>query len=186
MKKDLPELPEAKRMRYKKDFGIKDEDIESYVNDIELGGWFEDIAQILSDKEKIKITSNYITSDFLGLKKNNTEIKMPSAKNMAELSSMITDSLISSRAGKDILIKIVKNDESPMKIAKDEGLLQTSDEGAIRVIVEKVISENPEIVAIYKGGKENVIMSLVGKVIKKSKGSANPQIVIKLLKDLLK
>ena len=186
MKKDLPELPEAKRMRYKKDFGIKDEDIESYVNDIELGGWFEDIAQILSDKEKIKITSNYITSDFLGLKKNNTEIKMPSAKNMAELSSMITDSLIGSRAGKDILIKIVKNDESPMKIAKDEGLLQTSDEGAIKVIVEKVISENPEIVLIYKGGKENVLMSLVGKVIKESKGSANPQIVIKLLKDLLK
>jgi aspartyl-tRNA(Asn)/glutamyl-tRNA(Gln) amidotransferase subunit B len=52
--------------------------------------------------------------------------------------------------------------------------------------VQKTIDENPEVVASYKGGKENAIMSLVGKIIKESNGSANPQIVIKLLKDLLK
>ena len=69
LKKELPELPEAKRARYKKDFGIKDEDIEVYINDIKLGAWFEEVAKILNDKEKkIKIASNYITTDFIGIK----------------------------------------------------------------------------------------------------------------------
>ena len=65
-------------------------------------------------------------------------------------------------------------------------MIQKSDEGALKVIVGKIISENPDVVTIYKGGKENAIMSLVGKVIKESNGSANPQMVITILKELLK
>jgi aspartyl-tRNA(Asn)/glutamyl-tRNA(Gln) amidotransferase subunit B len=187
MTKEMPELPVEKRARYKKDFGIKDEDIEVYINDpFMLGVWFEDIARILNNPEKIKVASNYITTDFIGLKKNNAEVKTPSAKNMAELSSMITEGLISSRAAKDILNSIAQNDESPMKIAIEKNLLQKNDEGALQEIVQKIISDNPEVVTAYKAGKENAIMSLVGKIIKESNGSANPQIVIKLLKDLLK
>ena len=122
----------------------------------------------------------------MGLKKNNSEIKLPSAQNFAELIEMLADSKISSRVAKDILAMIVLNNESPMKIATEKDLIQKNDEGAIKSIVEKIISENPEVVATYKAGKENAIMSLVGKVIKESKGSANPQMVIKLLKELLK
>ena len=186
MKNELPELPQAKRSRYKNDFGIKDEDIESYINDKELGNWFEEIAKILNNPEKIKLASNYITSDFLGLKKTNLAVKPPSAENFAELVNMFADGKISSRAAKDILAMIVLKDKSPLKIATEKGLLQKNDEGEIKNLIEKIILENSEVVAIYKAGKENAIMSLVGKVIKESKGSANPQIVIKILKDLLK
>jgi aspartyl-tRNA(Asn)/glutamyl-tRNA(Gln) amidotransferase subunit B len=186
MKKELPELPAARREKYRKNYGIKDEDIESYINDPELGAWFEKVADNLKDKNKIKIASNYITSDYLGLKKSNLDIRCPSARNFAELINMVSDGKISSRATKDILTMIVKNDESPRKIATEKRLLQKSDEGVIRVIVEKIISENPEIVISYKAGKENAIMSLVGKAIKESKGSANPQIIIKILKELLR
>ncbi|MEI6580589.1 MAG: Asp-tRNA(Asn)/Glu-tRNA(Gln) amidotransferase subunit GatB [bacterium] len=186
MKKELPELPLAKRERYKKDFCIKDEDIESYINDLELGEWFEDISKILSTTEKVKIASNYITSDFLGLKKNNKDAKMPKPENFAELINLLFENKISSRGAKDILAMIVINDESPFKIATEKNLLQKNDEGTIREIVEKTIKENPEVVATYKAGKENAIMSIVGKVIKESSGSANPQIVIKLLKEMLK
>ena len=185
MKKELGELPIEKRVRYKKDFGIKDEDIESYINNIELGKWFEEIAGILKDKEKIKIASNYITTDYLGIKKNNIEAKLPTAENFAELINLVGDNKISSRAAKDILGMIVLKDDSPLKIATEKDLLQKNDEGAIKDIVEKIVGENPEVVASYKAGKENAIMSLVGKIIKESKGSANPQIVIKLLKNLL-
>jgi len=66
MKGELPELPVAKRARYQNDFGVKDEDIEVYINDIELGIYFTKIAEILSDKEKIKIASNFIISDYIG------------------------------------------------------------------------------------------------------------------------
>ncbi len=189
MKSELPELPTQKRARYKNDFGIKDEDIEVYINDTGLAVWFESVAKILENKDKIKTASNYITSDFIGLKKANPEAELPSAENFAELMNMVTENQISSRAAKDILAMIAnKNhskDKSPLKIATEKNLLQKNDEGELKVIVQKIIDENSEVVATYKGGKENAIMSLVGKIIKETNGSANPQVVIKLLKELL-
>lgn len=184
MKKELPELPAKKRVRYKNDFGIKDEDIESYVNDGELGKWFEEVAKILKDKEKITITSNYVTSDFLGIK-SKTEARLPSVNNFAELIDLVSENKISSRVAKDILAMIVIKDESPLKIATEKNLLQSSDEGVIKTIAEKIISENPGAVASYKSGKENAIMSLVGQIMKETKGGANPQIAKRLLIDLL-
>lgn len=185
MKKELPELPGGKRLRYKNDFGIKDEDIESYVNDPELAKWFEEVTKILNDKNKVKIASNYITSDYLGLKKTQPDARRPAGQNFAELIDLVSENKISSRVAKDILAMIVLKDESPVKIATEKNLLQKNDEEEIKSLVEKIISENPEVVATYKAGKENALMSLVGKIIKESKGSANPQIVIKMLKELL-
>ena len=186
IKADLPELPEAKRARYKADFGIKDEDIEAYINDQDLGNMISAMAEMLKDKEKIKTASNYITTDFVGLRKANPDVKAPSVENFAELINLVGDSKISSRAAKDILAMIVVSDESPLKIATEKNMLQSNDEGALKEVVNKIISENPEVVATYKSGKENAIMSLVGKIIKESNGSANPQIIIKLLKEALK
>lgn len=185
MRSELPELPEARRNRYRNDYGIKDEDIEIYILDKELGSWFEEVAKILNDKTKIKTASNYITSDYLGLKKTNTEVKLPEYKNFAELIEMVNDNKISSRGAKDILAMIVLKDESPMAIAKEKNFIQTNDEGTLKEIVQSVIYKNPEVVATYKGGKENAIMSLVGQIMKESRGSANPQLVQKLLKELL-
>ena len=185
MRSELPELPETRRNRYRNNYGIKDEDIESYIVDSELGAWFEGVANILKNKDIIKIASNYITSDYLGLKKVNVEVRLPSIKNFAELVEMVSKGEISSRGAKDILAMIVINDESPIKIANEKGLIQNHDEGALKEIVQKVIDANPTVVETYKGGKENAIMSLVGQVMKESKGSANPQMVQKLLKELL-
>lgn len=186
MEKELPELPVAKRARYKNDFGIKDEDIEAYINDMTLGVWFENIARILDNKEKIKIASNYITTDFIGLKKNNKEVNMPSAKNMAELASMIMEGMISSRGAKDILAMIVVKDQAPMKIALEKDLLQKNDVGVLKEIAQKIIDANEKVVADYKGGKEQALMSLVGQIMKETKGSANPEVARKTLIDLLK
>jgi aspartyl-tRNA(Asn)/glutamyl-tRNA(Gln) amidotransferase subunit B len=185
MKSELPELPETRRNRYRNDYGVKNEDIESYILDQELGSWFEEVANKLKDKEKIRIASNYITSDYLGLKKIHMEVRLPKVKNFVELIEMVTDNKISSRGAKDILAMIVLNDESPAKIAEEKGLLQNHDEGVLKEMVQKIIDANPVVVETYKGGKENAIMSLVGQVIKESKGSANPQLVIKLLKELI-
>lgn len=186
LKSELPELPHAKRLRYLNNFGIKSEDIESYINDHELGIWFEKVASLLIDKDKIKSASNYITSDYLGIKKLNPSILLPSSENFAELIEMVSLGEISSRGAKDILAIIVLEDKSPLKIAKEKGLIQNHDEGALREIVLKIIDNNSDIVATYKSGKENAIMSLVGKVMKESSGSANPGLVQKLLKELLK
>jgi aspartyl-tRNA(Asn)/glutamyl-tRNA(Gln) amidotransferase subunit B len=134
----------------------------------------------------IQLASNYIISDYLGLKKSNPEVKLTKPENFAELIIYAKTGKLSSRATKDIWGRILIKDDSPKEIAEKENLFQSNDEGALKVIVEKTIAANPEVVAIYKGGKENAIMSLVGKIIKESNGSANPQIVIKLLKEMLK
>ena len=186
LKRDLPELPDARRIRYRAEYGIKDEDIESYITDSELGSWFEGVASALTDKEKIKIASNYITSDYLGLKKNNKEVRLPKFENFAELIDMVADGHVSSRGAKDILAMIVLEDRSPMKIAEEKGLIQKNDEGAIKEMTQRAIDANPTIVATYKSGKENALMSLVGQIMKESKGSANPALVQKILKELLK
>ena len=198
LRSELPELPEARRNRYRSDYGIKDEDIESYIVDGDLGNWFEGVAEnLLQDistrsgvargdpLEKIRIASNYITSDYLGLKKINPEVRLPDIDNFVELIEMVSTGDISSRGAKDILAMIVINDESPKKIADEKGLIQNHDESALKEIVQKIIGDNPTVVATYKGGKENAIMSLVGQVMKESKGSANPAIVQKLLNELL-
>ena len=197
MKKELPELPEVRRNRYRNDYDIKDEDIESYIVDQELGKWFEQVAneffQGISSRseakrgdslEKIRLASNYITSDYLGLKKTK-EVRLPCVENFSELIEMVTSEKISSRGAKDILAMIVVKDESPIKIAEEKGLIQNHDEGTLKEIVQKVIDANPTVVVTYKGGKKNAIMSLVGQVMKESKGNANPSLVQKLLKELL-
>lgn len=185
LKSELPELPAAKRSRYKNDFGIKDEDIESFINDPVLGKWFEDISAILKSPEKIKTASNYITSDYLGLKKNNPNIAMPAAGHFAELIHMVTENKISSRAAKDILAMIVQGDASPMSIAESKDLLQKNDEGALKEIAARIVAANPKVVETYKSGKENAIMSLVGQIMKETNGSANPQLAKQILVNLI-
>jgi aspartyl-tRNA(Asn)/glutamyl-tRNA(Gln) amidotransferase subunit B len=191
MKSELPELPEAKRMRLRK-YGLKEEHIEAQITaDFEMKSFFESVCNSF-DKipdlnelvEKTNIASNYINSDMVDLRKDKSFV-FPSTKNYVELVNMIFEKKISSRAAKDILAMIVVNDESPLKIATEKNLLQQNDEGALKEIVQKTIDANPEVVDTYKGGKENAIMSLVGKVIKETSGAANPQLVIKLLKELI-
>ncbi len=185
LRKELPELPSQKRDRYKKDYGIKETDIEAFVNDHELGVWFEKVCAVLKDAVKIKNAANYIVSDYLGLKKNDDTVTLPSPVNFAELMTLVTDGKVSSRAAKDILAMIVKEDASPNALAEKHGLLQKSDEGALKEIAQKIIDANEKVAADYKGGKEASLQFLVGQMMKETKGSANPGVAAKILKELL-
>lgn len=186
LKTGLPELPSGRRTRFLNEFGIKAEDTESYINDKELGDYFEQVVPLLTDKKYIQTASNFLTSDYVGLKKTTPEAKLPSVAHFAELVTLFGENKISSRTAKDILAMIVINDESPAKIAEEKNLFQSNDTEGLKVLAQKILDENPDVVATYKGGKENAIMALVGKVIKESNGSANPQLVIETLKELLK
>lgn len=186
MKEELPELPSAKRARYKKDFDIKDEDIEVFINDLNLAKWFESVTEILQKKEKIKTATNYVTSDYLGIKKSNEEVELPKEVNFAELINLVSENKISSRVAKDILAMIVIEDDSPLKIATEKNLLQINDKKVLTPIIQKLIETNPKVVADYKAGHQSSIMSLVGQTIKETKGSANPDVTKQILIDLLK
>jgi len=187
IKSETPELPEAKRNRYRNDYGIKDEDIESYIFDTKLGEYFEKVSSLLLPrKELIVLASNFISNDLIGSGVIIEEFIQPEL--LAETVEMVNGRELSSRTAKDLILGVAKNFEKGKTIrlhALENNLIQSNDEGALKEIVQKIIDANPAVVATYKGGKENAIMSLVGQVMKESKGSANPGLVQKLLKELL-
>jgi aspartyl-tRNA(Asn)/glutamyl-tRNA(Gln) amidotransferase subunit B len=190
LQKELPELPWQKRERYEKDYGIKVVDVEIFTRPGFISTFFEKVCSDFGgDKNLIKLASNYIISDLLGLMKNTTASVPASGdftdKNFAELIKMIALAKISSRGAKDILKIMFENGGKPEEIANKEGLLQKSDLGEIQKIAEQIITENPKVVADYLAGKEVALMSLVGQGMKATKGSANPQVLKEVFLKLL-
>lgn len=183
MKSELPELPTAKRERYEKDFGIKAEDIDILVIDLELANFFEGVVSSGLTGESIKKASNYILSDLASLRTG--DFKFPNTKSFAKIMQMVGDNKINSRAAKDLIAVIVKEDIDPEAYAKEHGLIQEFDENKLKAIAETIISANEKVVADYKAGNEKSIQFLVGQFMKESKGSANPQLALKILKDIL-
>jgi aspartyl-tRNA(Asn)/glutamyl-tRNA(Gln) amidotransferase subunit B len=184
LKLSLPELPWQKRERYQKDFGLGEE-LETFVVDRELSKYFETVARNLPNLDQIKTASNYILSDMLGNLKKDSSLRMPSPENFVILVGMIAGGEITSRGAKDILAMIMKEDADPKSLAEKEGLLQQNDEETIRTLAQKIISENQNLVDQYKAGKESIAQAFVGMVMKETKGSANPQVTLKILKEEL-
>jgi aspartyl-tRNA(Asn)/glutamyl-tRNA(Gln) amidotransferase subunit B len=186
---ELPELPQERRERFDKDYGVKEEDREMYIFDTKLGAFFEETIKNAGDTKLAALISNYITSDLAGLQKNNPDIdpfKNITAENFAVLMKMASDAKVSSRGAKDILAIMFKEGGNPEKIAEEKGLLQKNDEGELMVMVEKIIAENEKAVGEYKAGKEASLMFLVGQGMKMAKGSGNPQVFKKLFQEKLK
>ncbi len=164
----LPELPWQKRERYKKDFGLKGEDIEIYIREPEWGSLLEDAAALLKDRSLVQLASNYIASDL--------KIRIP-AESFAEVIRMVSAGTISSRGAKDILKILETEGGEPKFIAKERKLIQQSNVEELKAIAKKVIEENAEAVTEYKKGKLVSLQFLVGQAMKKTKGSANPQVL---------
>lgn len=192
MKKELPELPWEKRERYK-NFGIEEQDIEIYVTSPLLATSLEKTKEELS-KEKvnqelaIKTASNFIKSSVIGIIKDNpnaTENDIPTPRNIAQVSGMVIEGAIGATAGKSVLSNPQFFSREAREVIVQQGLLQKQDRGELEKIVKEVIAENEKIVADYKGGKEAALQSLVGQVMKKTKGAANPEVTLKLLKEML-
>lgn len=184
----VPELPWEKRARYKKEYGIKNEDIESFVTNDTLALFFENvIAEMGTDaKEKIKLASNYITSDIAGLIEKSGGTFQMSPEAFAEVIRMADSGEISSRGAKDILAELLTKGGDAKEIAERKGLLQKSDEGELGAMIEKILRENPDAVAGYKKGKLNLLQFLIGQAMRESQGSANPQVLKKLFESKLK
>lgn len=182
LEKTLPELPRQKRERYEKEFGIKTEHIELYVQDRELGKYFEEMTKLLMDKKDVALASNYIASDILGNLGNVPNLAKPAPEELTEIVKMLAAGEISSRGAKNVLLELMKGGKDPKIIAAKSGLMQRDNEEELRTIVSKVISSHPEVASEYKTGKEKSLQYLIGQAMKESGGAANPQILEKMLK----
>ena len=182
----LPELPWYKRARYEA-LGIKSEDARMYTMDTALGAFIDEVLPYLNDEKEIQTASNYISSDLVGLYKEeaSTASIFINTERFAELIKMAISGALSSRGVKDVLRIMYKEGGVPAEIAQKEGLLQVRDEGALMKVVNEVLQGHVNVVNEYKKGKEEALKYLVGQGMKLSKGSADPQILEKLIKKSL-
>jgi aspartyl-tRNA(Asn)/glutamyl-tRNA(Gln) amidotransferase subunit B len=191
---EMPELPWEKRDRLIKDFEIKAEDAEMFVSILPLGRYFESIMQSFQDtkdKELAKLTSNYINSDLVGLSKS-SELSLEAIlekikpEDFATLMRMAKAGDISSRGAKDILKIMFDEGGKPDEIAQTKGLIQKSDPEELKKVMQKIVEDNPTVVADYKNGKESALMFFVGQGMKATKGSANPSVLKEVVVSILK
>ena len=134
----------------------------------------------------LKTAANYLTSDVIsemGLRPEE-EVTLTHA-HFAELMHLVTDNSINSRVAKDLLKEILFTDNSPKALATERGLMQSSDPTALLELVDTLIAENAPVVAEYYAGKEASLQFMVGQGMKKSRGTANPGLLLELLKKRL-
>lgn len=186
LERELPELPWQKREKYISTFSLRPHDAELYLRSEILGDFFERIVTLSSDNlSLIQLASNYLTSDVAGLSSSQENMGKLDPASFIALMKMIVSGEVSSRGAKDILKVMFEDGGEPRAIASSHDLLQQSDEKILLEIVQKVISDNPLGVAEYRSGKEAILQYLVGQGMKESRGKANPEVLMQLLKKQL-
>ncbi|PIR38197.1 MAG: Asp-tRNA(Asn)/Glu-tRNA(Gln) amidotransferase GatCAB subunit B [Candidatus Zambryskibacteria bacterium CG10_big_fil_rev_8_21_14_0_10_42_12] len=177
-KSALPELPWHKRERMVGDYGIKTEHAEFYVRNRGWGAYFETVASQVSDKEYVQLASNYIVSDITGLVSDEhiseESVGKLTPDALVAVVQMIASGELSSRGAKDTIAILFKEGGDAKEVAEKNNLIQKNDPEFLKKIVHEVIKENQTVVDEYKSGKEQSLQFLVGQVMKKSQGSANP------------
>lgn len=168
------ELPEQKRIRFKKQFGLSDFDVETLTSYRELALWFEEASAKAKSPKRV---ANLILSELLAKlnedKKTILDIAL-TPKHITELADALEEKKITSKQGKEVFAEMLETNKLPSEIIKEKGMEVVSDAGAIEKIVDEVIAANPKAVADFKSGKTNVVGWLMGQVMKASQGKANP------------
>ena len=184
-KSALPELPNAALSRFCQDYGLDMYLSEILTEEKETADFFDTAA---SSHNNHTALANWITSELFGrLKKENKTVSTSpvSARNLARLVQLIDEKVISGKIAKSVFDEMFKSGGNPDDIVESKGLVQITDEGQISSVIEKIISSNPGQVEAYKGGKNKLFGFFVGQTMKETQGKANPEVVNKLLKDLL-
>ncbi len=174
IKNDIPTLAHERKEEYIENYGISNYDATILVKEKDISDFFEETIKLGSEA---KSASNWVTSNLLGYL-NKQEVSLNDTKitpeNLAMLIKMVEDKEISSQQAKGVFIESVETGKSPKDIAKEKGLKQITDSGEITKIVNEVLDENPDIITQYKNGKVAMLNYLVGQVMKKTAGKANP------------
>ena len=190
IKKNIPELPKARRICLINKLGLPEYDTDIIISDKQLADYYETAynSALKGAKDCAKQVANWIITELLG-KLNNSKLTIKespiSPENIGKLVILISKGTISGKIAKTIFEEMFKDNKDPETIVKEKGLVQISDAGEIVKVCQEAIAENAKIVADYKSGKKSAIGALVGAVMKKSKGKANPQMVNKTLTELL-
>jgi aspartyl-tRNA(Asn)/glutamyl-tRNA(Gln) amidotransferase subunit B len=183
--KRLPELPDEKKERFISEYGLPEYDADVLTSAIELAGYFEACVKEFNNPKQV---SNWVMGALLGLL--NTEGKTieaspVSSSNLARLLKLIDQNVISGKIAKTVFEEMAKTGKTPEEIVKEKDLVQVTDVSAIEEMITKLVESCPKEVADYKAGKTKVLGFFVGRIMKETKGKANPEIVNRILKEKL-
>ncbi len=181
----IPELPDEKKARFVKDYGIKEYDASVITSSLEMANYFD---SMMNEGTSANNAPTWLTVELQGrLKEGVTIEESPiNAKTLATIVKRIEDSTISGKAAKDVLDDLIANNCSDVDATIEKlGLKQVSDDGALLAIIDEILASNADKVAEYKAGKEKMFAFFVGQTMKASKGTANPNKVNELIKERL-
>lgn len=186
----MPELPDTLKTRFMADYGLTPYDASLLTSEKTYADFYQDMLKSGADP---KLAANWLTVElFAALNKSGKDLEDSpiSASAMGELIALITSGKISGKIAKQVFAVMLENAEkgqtvTPAQIVESQGLSQNSNEDELRTICAAALAANPDAVAKFKSGNERIFGSFVGYVMKETKGQANPELVNKLLLDLI-
>ncbi|MCL2282674.1 MAG: Asp-tRNA(Asn)/Glu-tRNA(Gln) amidotransferase subunit GatB [Fibromonadales bacterium] len=184
IKQNMPELPDARRLRFESDFGLSQYDAQVLTSDKEVSDWFDTASKTCKNP---KILANWVTSELMReLKETEGGICALKFKpeDLAQMVNLIENSTISGKIGKTVFAEMLSTGKDPDTIIKEKGLVQITDTSAIEAIVRNVIEANQSQWQEFKGGKAQLRGFFVGQIMKNSGGKANPGMVNRLLDEI--
>jgi aspartyl-tRNA(Asn)/glutamyl-tRNA(Gln) amidotransferase subunit B len=187
LRSSIPELPTARRARFMRDYGLSDYDARILVDDRALADFFE--AAVKAAGGDAKTVANWVTGEFLRYLKSDGGSVAGARITPAQLGALVAlvkKGEVSGSAAKDVFAEMWQTGAAPDAIVRSKGLTQVSDESAIASAVDAVLAEDPKAVADYKAGNARALGALVGQVMKRMGGKANPAVVNRLLNDRIR
>lgn len=185
IRSQLPEMPKEKRERFMKDFQLSEYDVSILVADKALAGLFESCLALYPRPKRIV---NWLTGDirkYLNANNIGVEKIKITPEHIIGMLKMIDSNTISGKLAKEVLSEMLATGKTADVIVRDKGLTQITDEGAIKKLADEVVNEHPKVVDDYLSGKTNALGFLVGQLMKKSRGKANPQLANRAIKDII-
>ena len=178
----LPELPNAKKERFCTQYGIPSSDAAVLVSDAGLASYFEETVARSAYPRQV---CNLLVNDLLRFCQSEPFACPVLPQRLGELSDLLGAAQITRAVAKNLLLRLVEEDFSPLEVANREGLTQIGDEAVILAWAREVVAENEKSVSDYRGGKSNALRALQGKLMAKSRGRANPVTAERLLLELI-
>lgn len=180
-----PALPDDKRLEYT-NLGLPIKQIEQLIADEFLDSFFSNLVSTkILPNTALQLAANYLTSDIQAFRQAGGTVAL-STKDFATLIGLLTEDKITSRVAKDLLTELLGSGGDPSDLATKRGLIKSSDPAVLLPLVQEIISEHSDVVADFKAGKDSALQFLVGQGMKKSRGSANPELLADLLrKDII-
>ncbi len=175
----LPELPTAKRNRFQEQYQLNEYNADVLVAEHEIADYFEAVV-IATPKVDVKTIANWLTGELFGLMNESGETittQKVSPAALGELLQVIQEGVINQTTAKSVLVAMFETGQSAAEIVEARSLRQVSDVDQISSLIATVLTENPDSVAAYLGGKEGLINWFFGQVMRAAKGKANPQVV---------